>query len=180
MLAIALASGEGRRRGLLRHPLARIAQLLWGMLCLVFLGGCQTAAEIAPRKINLQQAWELEPGDQVAGHLVTGSLGDISIDLGGKKVYAPFIGKLEPAIQPHCVIYSTPEVPAYLFRFCGLKRSPVGNIKAGQSLGAGSYLQFATMRRQPDGTWIIVEPSTGVLERAIDPKDRQATIQPEK
>ncbi|MEM8806625.1 MAG: hypothetical protein AAGF01_11415 [Cyanobacteria bacterium P01_G01_bin.38] len=178
MLAIALASGKGGRLRFPCHPLVWIARLIWGMLCLIFLGGCQTSAEIAPRKINLQQEWELEPGDQVAGRLVTGSLGDISIDLGGQKLYAPFVGKLEPATQPHCVIYSTPEVPAYLFRFCGLKRAPLGKIKAGQSLGAGSYLQFATMRRQPDGTWIIVEPSTGVLERAIDPKGRQVANPP--
>ncbi|MEL7314846.1 MAG: hypothetical protein AAFN08_07835 [Cyanobacteria bacterium J06559_3] len=98
-----------------------------------------------------------------------GSLGDVSIQLSGHKLYAPFIGKVEPAIQPHCVIYSTPEVPAYLFRFCGINRPTLGKIHSGQSIGSGDYLQFATMRRQPEGTWTIVEPSTGILERAIDP-----------
>ncbi|MEO0456518.1 MAG: hypothetical protein AAF152_08035 [Cyanobacteria bacterium P01_A01_bin.114] len=178
MLAIALALGRGGRQAPKRWPIAKIAQLILGMICLVLLGGCSASPEVAPRVINLQQQWELEPGDEVAGHLVTGSLGDISIELGGQKLYAPFAGKIEQATQPHCVIYSTPEVPAYLFRFCGLKRSPIGKIRAGQSLGSGQYLQFATMRRQPDGTWIIVEPSTGILERAIAPSDHQAAGQP--
>ncbi|MEM8810852.1 MAG: hypothetical protein AAGF01_32990 [Cyanobacteria bacterium P01_G01_bin.38] len=108
--------------------------------------------------------------------MVVGSLGDVSIQLSGHKLYAPFIGKIEPATQPHCVIYSTPEVPAYLFRFCGLNRPTLGKINSGQPIGSGDYLQFATMRRQPDGTWTIVEPSTGILERAIDPTGHHNTV----
>jgi hypothetical protein len=133
------------------------------------LTGCQPPSQPAPRVLNLQQQWELEPGDTIAGHLITGGLGDISIDLQGQRLYAPFAGDLEPTPQPQCVIYSTPEVPAYLFRFCGLRHPRLGTLKAGQVIGSGRYLQFATLRRQPEGTWIIVEPSTGILEQALNP-----------
>jgi len=142
--------------------LATVTLLLW-------LGGCQSPPVPNARNLNIQQNWELKPGDKAGERLVTGSLGDVSIDLGGARLYAPFSGDVEPAPEEHCVIYSTAEVPAYLFRFCGLRRPRFGPIGAGQAIGTGAYLQFATLRRQPDGTWIIVEPSTSILERAINP-----------
>ena len=140
---------------------------LWMLLFSVLLSSCQSQALPPQRVINIQQQWELEPGDLIADHLVVGSLGDISVQLKRQPLRAPFPGKVEPSTFDQCVIYSTPEVPAYLFRFCGLQRPRFGPVKAGQSIGRGSHVQFATLRRQPDGTWIIVEPSTGVLERAI-------------
>lgn len=133
----------------------------------VILGSCQSHTPPPQRVINIQQQWELEPGDMIADQLVVGSLGDISIQLKRQPLRAPFPGKVEPSTIDQCVIYSTPEVPAYLFRFCGLRSPKLGTVKTGQTIGNGSHIQFATLRRQPDGTWIIVEPSTGVLERAI-------------
>ena len=137
--------------------------LLWGLT----LSSCQSPNLPPQRAINIQQQWELEPGDQIGEHLVVGSLGDISIQLKHQSLRVPFPGKVEPSTIEQCVIYSTPEVPAYLFRFCGLQRPKFGPVKTGQKMGRGKQIQFATLRRQPDGTWIIVEPSTGVLERAI-------------
>lgn len=139
----------------------------WGLLLGFILSSCQSQTIPPQRVINIQQEWELETGDLVANRLVVGSLGDISIALKRQPLRAPFLGKVEPSTIEQCVIYSTPEVPAYLFRFCGLKRPRFGNVKPGQTIGIGNHLQFATLRRQPDGTWIIVEPSTGILERAI-------------
>ncbi|MEM6255435.1 MAG: hypothetical protein AAF821_21180 [Cyanobacteria bacterium P01_D01_bin.156] len=133
----------------------------------ILLGSCQAQTSPPKRVINIQQEWEVKIGDFIADSLVVGGLGDISIQLQRQPLRAPFPGKVEPSTIDQCVIYSTPEVPAYLFRFCGLKRPRLGNIRAGQPIGAGGYIQFATMRRQPDGTWIIVEPSTGILKRAI-------------
>ena len=147
--------------------LSRHRPNLWLLLLGVFLSSCQSRALPPQRVINIQQQWELEPGDLIADHLVVGSLGDISIQLKRQPLRSPFPGKVEPSTFDQCVIYSTPEVPAYLFRFCGLQRPRFGSVKAGQVIGRGSHVQFATLRRQPDGTWIIVEPSTGVLERAI-------------
>ncbi len=147
--------------------LSRLQLNLWTPVLGLILSSCQSQAIPPQRVINIQQQWELEPGDLIGDHLVVGSLGDISIQLKHQSLRAPFPGKVEPSTFDQCVIYSTPEVPAYLFRFCGLRRPRFGPIKAGQSIGGGSHVQFATLRRQPDGTWIIVEPSTGVLERAI-------------
>lgn len=136
---------------------------LWGCA----LSSCQPPNIPPQRVINIQQQWELEPGDKIGEHLVMGSLGDISIQLKHQSLRVPFAGKVEPSTIEQCVIYSTPEVPAYLFRFCGLQRPTFGPVKTGQKMGHGQQIQFATLRRQPDGTWIIVEPSTGVLERAV-------------
>lgn len=139
----------------------------WPFLLGLALSNCQAQSIPPQRVINIQQQWELEPGDLIGEQLVVGSLGDISIQLKHRPLKAPFPGKVEPSTVDQCIIYSTPEVPAYLFRFCGLRRPRFGPVKSGQTIGGGSHIQFATLRRQPDGTWIIVEPSTGVLERAI-------------
>lgn len=147
--------------------LNRLQAKKWILLLGLALGSCQSQTLPPQRAINIQQEWELEPGDLIGEHLVVGSLGDISIQLNHQPLRVPFPGKVEPSTIDQCVIYSTPEVPAYLFRFCGLKRPKFGTVKAGQKMGGGKHIQFATLRRQPDGTWIIVEPSTGVLERAI-------------
>ena len=147
--------------------LSRFQPSPWILLVGFILSSCQSHAVPPQRVINIQQQWELEPGDKIGDQLVVGSLGDISIHLKQQPLRAPFQGKVEPSTIDQCVIYSTPEVPAYLFRFCGLRQPRFGPVKAKQSIGRGSHIQFATLRRQPDGTWIIVEPSTGVLERAI-------------
>jgi hypothetical protein len=144
--------------------------LLWGLMLLSAVGLSSCSAKAAPktRVITLQQQWVLNPGDEIAGSLVAGSLGDISILLKDDRVKAPFAGELEPSETEQCALYSTPEIPAYLFRLCGLKSFKYGEIKAGKLIGKGDYLSFATLRRQPDGTWIIVEPAKGVLEKLLN------------
>ncbi|MEB3269543.1 MAG: hypothetical protein VKJ09_13445 [Leptolyngbya sp.] len=134
------------------------------------LGGCQGAPVPPPRQIRIHQAWELQPGQMVAGFRVAASLGDISIDMAGASVKAPFIGEVEPAaLAPDCVFFSSPEVPAYLFRYCGLRHPHLGPIQPGEAMGSAKILHFATLRRQPDGTWAMVEPSSNVLERSLLP-----------
>ena len=133
------------------------------------LSSCVGSAVPQPRAITLKQQWVLNPGDRIAGSLVSGSLGDISISLeNGTQVKAPFDGLLEPSELDGCDFYSTPDIPAYLFRLCGLRRPQYGDIRAGQRMGKGTHVSFATLRKQPDGTWIIVEPARGVLEKAIE------------
>lgn len=118
------------------------------------------------RALPLRQNWELQLGQVVGGHVITGGLGDVSIALRGASVYAPFNGKVEPHRET-CVLFSSPEVPAYLFRFCGLTKMNFGAVEAGKSIGSANYLQFAALRKQPDGTWSLVEPSQEVLERTL-------------
>lgn len=136
-------------------------------LCLFFLSGCAAHSAPETRNITLQQQWTLNPGDEIAGSAVAGSLGDISLQIKGKQVRAPFEGEVELSEADGCALYSTPEIPAYLFRLCGLDSVNYGDIKANKSIGKGDFLSFATLRRQPDGTWIIVEPARGVLEKAL-------------
>ncbi|MBD1863696.1 hypothetical protein [Trichocoleus sp. FACHB-46] len=130
--------------------------------------GCsrQQTTELTPKKIQLAQTWELQPGSAIAGYSVTGGLGDISIALSGKTVFAPFTGLTQP-YQGSCVLFSSDEVPAYLFRLCGLKQPRLGEVRQGQPLGNGDYLQFAALRKQPNGTWAFVEPSRNILERTL-------------
>jgi hypothetical protein len=163
MQAIALSTS------VLRPSLRRRYGLLGLMLLLSALGlsGCGAKAEPQAKAITLQQQWALNPGDEIAGSLVAGSLGDISILLKNNKVTAPFEGELAPSEIKQCALYSTPEIPAYLFRLCGLKSFEYGELKAGKLIGKGDYLSFATLRRQPDGTWIIVEPAKSVLEKLL-------------
>jgi hypothetical protein len=130
--------------------------------------GCtrQQATETPLQKIQLAQNWELQPGREIAGYQVAGGLGDISIVLNGKTAIAPFSGSIQP-YQGGCVLFSSDEVPAYLFRLCGLKQPQVGDVQQGDSLGSGDYLQFAALRKQPNGTWAFVEPSRSILERTL-------------
>jgi hypothetical protein len=168
MQAIALSTD------LLRTDLLRLGRgywWLWGLILLlstVGLSSCRAKAAPKARVITLQQQWVLNPGDEIAGSLVAGSLGDISILLKNDGVSAPYDGELEPSDIEQCALYSTPEIPAYLFRLCGLKSLEYGEVKAGKRIGKGDYLSFATLRRQPDGTWIIVEPAKGVLEKLLN------------
>lgn len=118
------------------------------------------------RTIEIQQAWQLQPGDRVGNHQIVAGLGDISIHLNGGTVYAPFNGQVQPTIQD-CVLFSSPEVPAYLFRLCGLNNPKSGELLAGSAIGSGEYLHFAALRRQPDGTWTMVEPAKSLLERLM-------------
>ena len=140
--------------------------IIWSSCLLLLAAGCARQPEVSPRAIQLHQKWILQPGAEVAGFKISGGLGDISIELEGKSVRAPFNGKVQPN-QADCVVFSSSEVPAYLFRFCGLKRPQLGDLQAGDVIGSGQALQFAALRRQPDGSWAIVEPALDLLERTI-------------
>ncbi|WP_421659349.1 hypothetical protein [Leptothermofonsia sp. ETS-13] len=136
------------------------------VLALLALVGCSTPPSEAPIELKLYQAWELQPGDSVGGRLVLGGLGDITIALEGNPAYAPFDGRVQMD-RKHCLIFSSPDVPAYLFRLCGLDNPRLGRVNRGDVLGKGRSLEFATLRKQPNGTWAIVEPTKEILERTL-------------
>ena len=119
-----------------------------------------------PRNIPIHQNWVLQPGSKVGNFSVVGSLGDVSIDLDGHQSRAPFDGQVQPA-EHDCIAFTSPEIPAYLFRLCGVTRPRLGEVKAGTVIGRGDNFQFAAMRRQPDGTWAMVEPAIDVLEKTF-------------
>ncbi len=175
MRGIGLASNKGHgkeRCKLLRGNPRRCHLWRWwsalGMTALVLaVTGCSRQDQVPVRKVQIQQAWELQPGKTVGGHPVVGGLGDISIRVGGDRVFAPFNGVLQPNDLEHCFIFSSPDVPAYLFRYCGLRHVKLGQVKQGDPIGRADYLEFAAMRRQPDGKWTMVEPAANILERSL-------------
>jgi hypothetical protein len=137
------------------------------LLVLLILSACDRP-DTSTQTINLKlyQNWQLQPGDTIAGYLVIAGLGDISIELNGKSVYAPFDGQTQQD-QRQCLIFSSPSVPAYLFRLCGISNPRLGGCNQGDVLGTGTVLHVATLRKQPDGTWAIVESSKPMIERIL-------------
>lgn len=134
--------------------------LIWGLLLSVTGGmlGCgQPNPDIPSRKVTLYQEWALQPGDQLGGYRVQSGLGDVAIDLQGNRIFMPFDGQVQPAEgNGHlCVILSSPDVPAYLFRLCGVKQPRLGDRNQGDWIGHGDMVAFATMRRQAmvPGPW---------------------------
>lgn len=137
------------------------------LLLTVFLASCDRPPSTEDTiNLKLYQQWQLQPGDEINGFPVTGGLGDISISLNGKSVYAPFNGRAQRDPRS-CLIFSSPDIPAYMFRLCGLNNPRFGRFNRGDLLGNSSTVQIATLRKQPDGTWAIVEPSKLILERFL-------------
>ncbi len=137
---------------------------------LLLSGGCESTLNPPPaRNVNLYQKWTLQPGDQLGSYRIQSGLGDVAVDLKGGKVFMPFDGEVQPAAgqEDLCVIISSPDVPAYLFRLCGLKQPRLGSLAQGSSLGSGDMVAFATLRRQADGTWAMVEPSEKLITQFL-------------
>lgn len=128
-------------------------------------------APVSPRSLHIHQTWQLQPGSQVAGRRISGGLGDISVELAGASVYAPFNGHVQSVqgIAAPCVVLSSPEVPAYLLRLCGVRQPKLGDVLSGQPIGSAETLQFAALRKQPDGKWALVEPSVQILAQTLTP-----------
>ncbi|NEQ23304.1 MAG: hypothetical protein F6K28_29955 [Microcoleus sp. SIO2G3] len=137
------------------------------MLTLLLVGCSQTSEPT--RSLPIEQQWQLQPGDTIAGRQVAGGLGDISIEMNGDAVYAPADGRVQPIVNNSiCVVFEAPEIPAYVFRLCGIRRPKLGLIQRGEAIGTADALQFAALRRQPDGKWAMVEPSRQILEQTLN------------
>lgn len=124
----------------------------------------------SPRNVTLHQQWDLQPGDRLGGYQVQSGLGDITVDVQGNRVFMPFEGEVQPAEDniDLCVILSSPDVPAYLFRICGLRQVNLGDRAQGEPIGSGNIVAFATLRRQADGTWAMVEPAKEMIAQFLN------------
>lgn len=142
----------------------RMVQVASGAL-LTLLAACQLGPP-APRTITIQQTWDLQVGNQVGNYRISSGLGDITLELGGDPVRMPFDGKLQP-MDEHCLALTSPEVPAYLFRLCGIDRPNLGQRSQGHTIGRAQQLVFATFRKEPDGTWALIEPATELIEQFL-------------
>lgn len=120
--------------------------------------------------MTLHQQWDLQPGDRLGGYQVQSGLGDIAVDVQGNRVFMPFEGQVQPAKDniDLCVILSSPDVPAYLFRICGLRQVRLGDRAQGEPIGSGNIVAFATLRREADGTWAMVEPAKEMIAQFLD------------
>jgi hypothetical protein len=151
----------------------------WCLLLLV--GGCSTSPTPDQKiEVNVAQNWQLQAGSTIAApdasYPVTSGLGDIAIQLsdgienpwqiGYRSVYAPFAGEVRIDSR-HCLFYIAAEIPAYTFRLCGLTPVKLGKIAAGEPIGHGRSLQFATLRKQPNGKWAIVEPDQTFIKKLL-------------
>ncbi|MEM6256229.1 MAG: hypothetical protein AAF821_25225 [Cyanobacteria bacterium P01_D01_bin.156] len=135
---------------------------LTGVALLTLLVACQSAP--APRSIAVQQTWELQVGKRVGDYLISSGLGDITLELGGDSVQMPFDGKVQP-MDEYCVALTSPEVPAYLFRLCGIKRPSLGQHSQGHTIGRTQRLVFAAFRKEPNGTWALIEPANDLISQ---------------
>ena len=141
------------------------------LLLLAGVWGCSSPGGApGPRNVTLHQQWTLQPGDRLGGYQVQSGLGDITVDLQGNRVFMPFDGQVQPAEGnvDLCVILSSPDVPAYLFRLCGLRQPRLGDLAQGDPIGSGNTVAFATLRRQADGTWAMVEPAKEMIAQFLD------------
>ena len=138
---------------------------------LLATAGCSSKqTKEAALNLQLYQTWELQAGDVVAGYTVLGGLGDLSIALKGKAVYAPYDGRLRPQ-QAGCTIFSSEDVPHYLLRLCGLQKPRLGPHQSGEILGTAKTLQLAVLNKRPDGLWALVEPSKQILKQMLLPRE---------
>ncbi|MEO0870039.1 MAG: hypothetical protein AAFY17_16725 [Cyanobacteria bacterium J06642_11] len=124
---------------------------------------CQSEPPPA-RTFTIQQTWDLQVGKQVGNYPISSGLGDITLELGGDPVQMPFDGRVQP-MDNNCVALTSPEVPAYLFRLCGLNRPSLGQHSQGHTIGRPQQLVFAAFRKEPDGTWALIEPATDLIEQ---------------
>ncbi len=129
------------------------------------LTACQTAPQII-KPPELHQKWELQAGDRIAGYEVVSGLGELSLELQGKAVYAPVRGKTSIDAR-NCVYFESPEIPNYQFRLCGLHNPHIGPLRQGEEIGTVNQLRFAALRQHPSGKWAIVEPSKQILEKIL-------------
>jgi len=129
------------------------------------LTACQTAQQVI-KPPELHQKWELQAGDRIAGYEVISGLGELSLELQGKAVYAPVRGKTSIDAR-NCVYFESPEIPNYQFRLCGLHNPHIGPLRQGEEIGTANQLRFAALRQHPSGKWAIVEPSKQILEKIL-------------
>jgi hypothetical protein len=134
------------------------------------------------KEIELQKSWGIHAGDVIGNYPVAGGLGEISLRIRGN-IRAPMDGRVEDKFvlvsegtiinsDDNCVLFSSPQLPAYLSKFCGLETQNLGLVRQGQSIGkTDGYLHVAllTYRQSAENRnqWVYVSPSMGWLEKLV-------------
>jgi hypothetical protein len=134
------------------------------------------------REIELRKTWGIQAGTAIAKHPIVSGLGDISLAFNGKAL-APVDGWVEGKFvlvsdgnllqgTPDCVIFSSPQIPAYLSKLCGFKQRNLGLVEQGMPIGqTNGYLHITlfSYRKNEDGksVWVYVSPSPQLIENLI-------------
>jgi len=109
-------------------------------------------------------------------------LGDISLEFKGI-VKAPLAGLVESefvlvtkedliAGTKDCIIFSSPQMPAYLLKICGLTGRNLGSVDRGSPIGETSgklHISLLSFRKVANQTnkWIYVSPSKTLIEKLV-------------
>lgn len=145
-------------------------------------GGSSASHQPKRKQIEIQKVWGIEAGKVIAGQRVIGGLGDISLEFKGI-VKAPLTGYVEGEFvlvteedliegTRDCIIFSSPQMPAYLLKICGLTRRNLGSIDRGSPIGETggklhiSLLSFRKVAHQTN-KWIYVSPSETLIEQLV-------------
>lgn len=144
-----------------------LAGLMIGSLMACQLAKPQPSPD-KPMVIQIYQKWELQRGDRIHNQPIVSALGELAIDISGKSIYAPMSGEAN-LDRTGCVLFAGTDLPAYLFRFCGIKTPKLGVLRKGQTIGNANLLVFATFQKQQNGTWAFVEPSKTIVEQTLNP-----------
>lgn len=126
----------------------------------------QPSSSAKPMSLQIYQKWELQRGNRINNQTIVSALGELAIDLDRKPIYASMSGETK-LDQSGCVLFAGTELPAYLFRFCGISSPKLGVLRKGQPIGTAHLLVFATFLKQNNGTWAFVEPSKTMLEQIL-------------
>ena len=134
------------------------------------------------KEIELKQNWEVRVGTKVNNRAIVGGLGDISVRVRGE-VFAPTDGTIESDFlfvsdgsifknPPDCILFSSPQTPAYLLRLCGLYQYRRGSVSQGNAIGrTDGHLHVALLSFRKDSEdasqWVYVSPSTELIERLV-------------
>lgn len=134
------------------------------------------------KQIELKKVWEIQAGQLIAGHRVVSGLGDISLEFKGA-IAAPAMGIVERNFvlvsdrtliktPSDCILFSSPQMPGYLLKVCGLKQRHLGIVNQGVSIGkTNGYLHLSLLSFRKDenqvSKWIYVSPSSKLIEKLL-------------
>lgn len=136
----------------------------------------------AIEQVELETTWGVRAGEEIGRFPVVSGLGDISIRFDGE-VVAPFDGLVRDQFvlisdgvltrnNRDCVLFVSPQTPAYLSKICGLDRHYSGHVEQGDAIGSSDgYVHIAlfSYRRQTEDqlSWVYVSPSAEFLNRLV-------------
>jgi len=134
-------------------------------------------------QIELKNTWGVQAGNQIDRYPIVSGLGDISLKLSGE-VLAPFDGYVKGKFvlvtdgnlirnTEDCVLFSSPQIPAYTSKICGLERRYLGRIEQGKPLGkTDGYVHVSLLSLRREGSdrvqWVYVSPSSEFLQRLVN------------